>query len=340
MYCLYRLADTISHNQVFADIVGVLTGTITSPSQFSASCNQASTTLITSTPAGWSLYDNAAGAPFSAGTSTPVVLRAPYTDDPTKFKNVYLSHSSTGVINIIGHDTWNATTHTGTGKLHASALNAAGGWSSCVWAAGGYLIISASIAHLFIQRNSLSTTPDFVHVMVSEYTRDDLWNTVAAGYPSWLITGSSTGVTTSNGYIPKVYDTVSGLDVSVWNGAPAGITSTTEFGFTTVIRNAQTTFGPGICTVITNSGPLSKQAANENRVAMTYLYPIQVRQSTYIAGTYKGLWLGGDLSAKNQTMYYTRTRGATLDEMQVGSDVYVITHVDNSGASTCAIKKS
>jgi hypothetical protein len=89
---------------------------------------------------------------------------------------------------------------------------------------GTTTIVSASNTHLLVASYKGTTSPIFNNYFyLTEFTRDDPWNTVDNGYPSWLVDGASNSAgiffTSNNsnqaheGAIARIFNTQTGADV-------------------------------------------------------------------------------------------------------------------------------
>lgn len=197
MFFLGRNATSgLNMNTFQADIIGLLTGTITSTASLSSNFVQASSRMNTTVPGGWTLIDAAAGT--AANGVTPKVISAPWSDDATKFKYVRISGDVALAYSLQGYEGWNPTTHVGT-NIQCSSSLAASNWQTMTPVTDSWLIVSASSTHIFIaQMTSATNFTASQHYFLSEYSRDDAWNTVAVGYPAWFSSGcASQGASTS-----------------------------------------------------------------------------------------------------------------------------------------------
>lgn len=101
------------------DIIALLTGE-TDKNNLSAMCSPGGTTIASTYPAGWEVWDD------DTGTSNEWVLRAPTVDDATQYKYVKLRFYSSNSYMYIGHrvmEDWNPTTNIGTNMCTEDAVN-------------------------------------------------------------------------------------------------------------------------------------------------------------------------------------------------------------------------
>lgn len=345
MFSVYKVAASFTTAQVQADLVGLLTGTITNVANCSASCNSGASSLIRTVLPDWEMHDAAAG-------SGAVVLKSQWTDDETKFKYIKLSVSGSA-IRVDGFQGWNSTTHAGTDQVNLVAAQ----WNLAQINASGFIIISASKAHLglWAYNVNFSSTLGQGHswVLLSEYTRDDPWNTVAAGYPSWLMTGANL-VSAYSSYVGGVMDVYSG-------GATARVYNITTgqdvANFSWYTLNAPTAYAmylrpySVLQTPIASPAPydlpnmmgnsLGYAAVDANKAPATFIYPISLVKGNDTTRL-NSLFLGGNMSSKSNMVFMTKIgRGNNLDEIQLGSDLFslVTCYGYNGYGATLALRK-
>lgn len=111
MFSVYKLKSSFVASEVAADIVGILTGTITDASQFSNSCNIGGSSLIRTVLPEWEVHDNAAAA--ASNGYVPRVLKSQWTDSETNYKYLRVSANASNLLHFMGYLSWNATTHVG-----------------------------------------------------------------------------------------------------------------------------------------------------------------------------------------------------------------------------------
>jgi hypothetical protein len=323
-------SGTINLAQVHGDIIGILTGAITDPDDLSASFNAGASSIVSDVEAGWELYDSAAGS--VANSVTPKVIRSPWSDDGSKYKNMYIASISSTQLVFNGYETWDAATHTGTYPMRSSP--SAGSWQTLdltsATYASGKLIISAGPNHFFILTiTSVNVIGDLL--FCTEYTRDDPWSTVENGYPSWLLHGLKNGsgvASTMNAAVCRAFNTTTLTDtasggVLFANDLVGCLVGTTNRGSQATI----TTLFP-INTV--GSVAATINGAGSNKLAAKYLYPVAVRQQA--VSNFSGCFLGGDMTAKNSAVYQIPwSLGDYLDTLEVDGDEYLIVgHAYNS----------
>ncbi|MBF0109282.1 MAG: hypothetical protein HQL76_08910 [Magnetococcales bacterium] len=114
MYCKYAYNPGATYANFVADMVKLLTGEA-NLANLSSQCNVARSELVTTIPAGWSVHDAQPGGDYQ-------VLKAPWADNAgTKYAKVGSLLDSGASINIChGYETWDASTHAGTGLAYLS----------------------------------------------------------------------------------------------------------------------------------------------------------------------------------------------------------------------------
>lgn len=172
MFARYDFKPGSLPADLIADLVKILTGT-TDKALLSANCVQASSYIISdvSRPAGWELWDAAAGTNAQAIRS----LNA----DGTTYKYVVIKpNSNNDRILFAVYEGWNATTHVGTNLTYYS--DQIGPQASLT--NGGTLFISASARGL-VSQGWYNGLWDEGPTTVIEHSRDEPWDTVAHGVP-------------------------------------------------------------------------------------------------------------------------------------------------------------
>lgn len=236
--------SSVSANVFFNTIVGLVSNTITSTSQLDPSTfNTAACSIVTTVPAGWSVIDPVANSTPILSGCYPVVIRAPWTDSADNHKYIFMgqTNSTNSVFSIVATpmEGWSNTAKTAANSYIAPALifnnnstyikrwhDVVSPMTSGVTYNGTTTIVSASQAHLLVASYLNLTGTSFNNYFhVSEYSRDDPWNTVSNGYPSWFAEGNSntagdpqgipsagTATGTSNGVLMRVYNTATNED--------------------------------------------------------------------------------------------------------------------------------
>ena len=209
---------------------------------------------------GWYVVDSQANLVANAALTTPpVVIGSPWSDSSFYGKYLYLAPTYTSNLypNFVSlpMDGWQANTKsTANGVFYASSgasfTNLAGGtvfnssnntarWYDFMNHQGGFspsmhsTIISSSNTHLLIANFSNyaqwnfgtpRSTPTLAnYFFLSEYSRDDAWNTAASGFPSWFAEGGS---------VPNIYNYVLG---NQWSGPAYQNVTTAASGGSSVL---------------------------------------------------------------------------------------------------------
>ena len=333
MFSVYKLKSSFVAADVAADIVGILTGTITDVSQLSSSCNIGGSTLIRTMLPEWEVHDNAAAA-ATAGY-VPRVLKSQWTDSETHYKYLRVSAASSSMLHFTGYLDWNATTHVGTDPINPITATY---WGTINLLASGTLIISASKAHCsifgFDTNFSISVGTNHSWFVLSEYTRDDPWNAVSNGYHSWLMTGANLNIShTANqtgtinvyhgGAAAQVYNISTGLDLIA---QPWFNTSSPSSQWIMGLRPYTVNVVPIWQQLVSMQGALLGQVAVDiNKAPATLIYPVNLTYGNGSDPRLTGLFLGGNMSAKSNALFATKYyRGVTLDEIQVGDDNFAL----------------
>lgn len=171
MYAVYNYQAGSTQANVLADLVKLVTGE-TNKANLSANCVQANTTITSTTAAGWTVWDAA------AGTNTQCVRAL--NQDGTTYKYQLFVFSSTTVCGGYTVETWNATTHTGTNAVtqYTTTWDAAG---------GGYFYVYATSKNIIILPWTTTGYKAISGMSVSEFSRD----TTPATYPCHMSHGAS-----------------------------------------------------------------------------------------------------------------------------------------------------
>lgn len=308
-YAILEWNSGASRTNITADVVKFLTGE-TNKANLSSDLVQANSSILSTIPAGWSVHD------ASAGTNMQCI-KAPCADDAAAYKYVVISHATTTELMTIGYDSWNATTHVGTGKYTGSDLTSHNQRSTPATTVVK-LRIQATARHIIIQAycngtrygalGSYGSGPSGVF----ERTRAQAWDTVAAGFiPSvWCNIGSflaSETITTHASHATaKKYD---GTSVQGYLSA-ATIGSCTQAG-------SSTTEFPA------SASAFVKDASGNNTIAM---FPIWfINPSTFVAPL-------GEISSVCDIWMVPRMLVADMDEFDYDSKTYTAMAADQSSA--------
>lgn len=183
------------------DVKLILTGT-TDKTLLSSYCNKTTSYINATVPSGWSVHDTAPGA-------GKVSLIAP-TDDGIMSKYVVLDCGSLTIMTTALYETWSTTTHTGVNATANANLSTYG--QKLDLTNGGTLYIGASQYYLFFLGWAGGSFSSNGFSLIGERTRDDAWDTPAAGLPvSFWTCGSfiaNDGGSTSIGgaFAPRIKD--------------------------------------------------------------------------------------------------------------------------------------
>jgi len=172
MYAIYTYAAGSTQANVLADVVKLLTGE-TNKANLSANCVQASTSIISTVAAGWSVYD------ASAGTNKQAIRAL--NQDGTTYKYATVSFSSTTVLNTAVQESWNSGTHAATNEVVAPSIS----WNATN---GGTLYIYATVKNFIIYSYSGS-----VFQLFSSWCFEISRDTIPSGYPCHVGCGPNNG---------------------------------------------------------------------------------------------------------------------------------------------------
>jgi hypothetical protein len=210
MFAKYVSNTNTTQAQVMSDLALLLSG---SPlSALSASCDKANSQLISTVAPGWTIVDTLAA---NAG----YVLAASDANGLTT-KNVKLFPPTSATLDILGYDTWNATTHVGTNTTTAST-------SVLAYSTPAILTywLFATPRSLFIASSGQQGIGAF------EFTRDAAY-LVGSNYPCFATANINALVGSSGGTLsaPKIKNFIAAGDLN-------GVTINSA---TIAVRNAGT----------------------------------------------------------------------------------------------------
>jgi hypothetical protein len=178
MYAVYKYVASATRANVLLDLKAIFTGE-TTPSNLSAACDTANTTITATVAAGWTDYD-------STPPTNTRILRAPYSDDASNYKYAILYFDTSNRLRIRTCESWTDDTNTATNETTGTYVQRA------LYAAGGtfYLMSSARfLAVLHDVGGTLTTRGDtstYGLCGVFERSRLQPWDTVSAAYPKGL----------------------------------------------------------------------------------------------------------------------------------------------------------
>jgi hypothetical protein len=286
---IYKAGSTAAN--ILADVIKLLTGT-TDQTLLSGDCVQASTSLVTIEPAGWEMWDAAAGV-------DAVGLRAVVSDDPTKHKYVVIDTNTAGYIFIKVYEYWNNITHVGTNVAYGCEL--VGYAQRLNVTNGGRLDIRATIRTIVMfsfQGGAYGSSTGSAPSGIVERTRASLWDTVENGYPKFLFVAFYLNTSGSSCFPPRSLG-VSGQDVFA---NFAGYSLASVFGSQT-----------------TTAFPLSPQTyiPNAQKIPTPFIAPLSVVSAA------RGD-LGGEMSSLCGFYLTVGNYGAAYDTLTIGGQQYII----------------
>lgn len=183
---------TMDTKAILRDVLGLATGTVTSLSGINGTHIAENSFITTAIPGGWELWDD------EIEDRNRFVIRAPVSDDATKFKYIQVMWSSNGIF-WNNYSAWNNETHTG------SVLTRRGGSSSYT-----STIYANFIAYYIANQDDvtikmlLNTSSNHFASMcmhgdgteltaisfMSEHERGSPWDTIENGYIPILYNGA------------------------------------------------------------------------------------------------------------------------------------------------------
>lgn len=308
---------------VLSDIKDVLTGESSLSNLVGCTLDEVNSELVTSVASGWTVHDDI--------SSTEFVVKAAITDDPSEFKYVrfYVYNS---FIYARLYDDWNSTTHVGTDgsdpagttDIYGSILVAENNVSK-----GITLFLRATQSHIFATTLKNHVT-DTNHFLVSEFTREDGWNTPANGlkpvfqsfrnsWPDNAIRFQYRNSPLYNvaGYIPRLFSPVSGNYVS-----NVECNLYCDLGSN---ANAYTTGYNGL------NAPIFKALSQKYTLPDATQYVPKISLGIHAP---LSLVKGGDFSSVCGVYMLGTDAGVSGDEIVLDSDTYVILRVTST---YCAI---
>lgn len=211
MYAYIHYNPSVAATDVLADIVAIATGE-TVLANLSAGVQTGDSAINTSiSVAGWTLWDDV--------SSTIKVIRAPMSDDGTKYK--YLKLEVTNIsVKFEYYSTWNEVAHTGTLISRKNVNNV--DWTNLTtnlnyafYQTTGDSVMMLSINGSHFAAHSLvnGLTANSTIAIMSEHTRSSPWDTVPNGYAPVAITVS--------GLMSQFFDTTNPSAYKSWFVKPA-----------------------------------------------------------------------------------------------------------------------
>ncbi len=181
----YKASSTLAN--VIADVEKLITGE-TNLLNLSSDCDTANSAIYVNTVAKWILHDSAAGTNKRA-------YKALRSDSSTVYTYITIDYNTANSIIIDLHESWNATTHTGTNTTTPSAtatdrqqrLSLTVGGNLYIGAGGktindtDYLYLIGEYSGTYGNNNSVLSGN-----LVSNFARRMTWDTDAAGAPTTI----------------------------------------------------------------------------------------------------------------------------------------------------------
>ena len=376
----------------FNTVIDVITGTVSNVSSVNSTIfDTGLCEIISNVATGWTVYDNTASNSVFVSTpaAPPVIIRAPYTDNASAYKYLWVAvPANTSQINTysgpilrwIPMENWNPSTNVATNALIPIANVANTSWPSVFtnfydcpsYVPAGSLsgvvnngfttIISASGSHLYVwmchDQFGANTSTFLGNFLVSEYSRDDPWNTPENGFPSWGMWGSrGTGhtATDDSGTVIRILNPNTGQNST--HVAP--YTSYAFTGYNYSLKGRLSYYGglsntSGQPQMTTNNAPGSfgKMGTNLNyppnilntrNSSNNVAFAISDIRVTPTIGTYEaaaGFHYGiapvayGSITAKSPYIYLFRTQYANMDEFSIDGTTYVNLLTSNNNLVT------
>ena len=374
----------------FNTIIDVITGTVSNVSSVNSTIfDTGLCEIISNVATGWTVYDNTASNSVFVSTpaAPPVIIRAAYTDNASSYKylwcgipaNTAQTNSYGGpFIKWIPMEGWDPTTNVATNALVAisNVANTSGigvytNWFDCPsynagmtgQANSGFTtIISASGSHLYVWTCADqfgSNTSNFLgNFLVSEYSRDDPWNTPENGFPSWGMWGSrgaGHAAADDSGTVIRILNPNTGQNST--HVAPYTSIATTGYNYSLKGRlsyygGLSNTSGQPQMTSNNAPGSLGRMGTNlnyppnflnvrnnSNNVAFA-ISDIRVTPTISLSDTAAGLHYGiapvayGSITAKSPYIYLFRTQYANMDEFSIDGTTYVNLLTSNNNLVT------
>ena len=377
-----------SANVFYNTLMNVITGAITSNTQLSSDYfNLSASYIINTIPSGWTLNDPQANlvgtVPILPGAN-PVVLKADWTDSSQYAKYLWVAptHFQNTVFNIVAvpAEGWANTTKTISNSYCQPAAVTANNTSfsrrdvdlispmnNFHTGNGVTIIVSASQAHLFVASyKDIFATQFNNYFHLSEYTRDDPWNTVSKGYPSWFFdsaantfapttpggAGATAAAGVHQGALARILNTQTNVDMP-W--VPLLITNAglSNWGITTryipyAFNGAQIAAGSiggqgglisfgGLCTI----GQASNFTGNQYYGRDINENPARILAEMRITAVHNGanvnsntIFAGGSINTVAPFIYVTNSGWASLDEVTINNETYLNLNIGTGTAGT------
>lgn len=367
-----NVSGSISANVFFNTLINVITGSITSNTQLDpVTFIPAASYIVNTVPSNWTVVDsqaNSSGTNWILPGCAPVVIASPWSDAAntlTQQKFLYVGPTNSVNTNLI-IQSWPMEYYVSnsTGKFYYNSYNSNSNPATSLSTNttsrsntdiisfttpnlstnGTITIVSASPAHLLVVNYSSLTGAFNNYFFLSEYSRDDPWNTVGNGYPSWFFESNSntsgwaasTTTAINAGGLTRTFNTLTNQENSwtpMWTG---GATGTGNWG----LSSRAVPYGQfGISLLNTGaylprglSSAGQNQHFNGNQILAKDLnkQPAALLSEIRLINLAQGgvfnsntMFAGGSVSAVNPYVYLFRSQYNTLDEFSVGSNTYM-----------------
>ena len=353
MYFTGVLGPAPTLAQLHADLIAILTGSATSQAGLTAF---SASSFVNTVPPGWTVHDNAAGALTNGVVAK--VIKAPLSDDGTKFKYVELDTLTASILYFNGYETWDAIGHTGTNPIQVTPVN--NSFQAFSLIANQQITIVATANGFYIQGSTNLLSAATQWQLFAEFTRDDPWNTVSNGYPSWLQSGGYNSVASYiNGGQCRAFNPATGNDAVSFKHSASTLNDSVNSAGCSIVPNGctlnpalmgtywYTTMGAHLG--VTGVGGMNHMfphtattsiGADSAKSAAKYLYELSLRQITPGNSYTTGVFLGGNISAKfPQIFFVPHMAGAVGDSLYVGASEYLLAGNYKDGYVRLALKK-
>jgi hypothetical protein len=348
---LVTKATTVSANVYFNTLLDVITGVITSSSSLDSGLfDTTSSTIINTVPTTWETYDSAANtSALILSGCMPRVIRSPWTDSNTNHKYVHVgqinSTNTNPIIEFLHAEGWNSSTNVANNIVATpnTATATATRWYRPINltnpTSGFVTIISASDSHLFVWNSSSLTGAFNGYIFLSEFSRDDAFNSVTNGYPSWFMEGADSttldypgsNISSSNhtGGITRIYDPGSNLDT---NHRPISTSTYGNWAMSTRLHNGENTYQSstlrfgGLATIGSNNyfgynNSFYRDASKNPSIPLAEIRIIATGGGLTSGGLYSPIAYGS-VSSKSPYIYATKSGWQSLDEIDIGGYRY------------------
>lgn len=313
MYVKYKISSLgWSASEILSDISGLLTGTITSVTQLSASADQSFSYLLNETaelaPSGWTVHDANAGV-------NKLVFKHEQYDKPGSYNYliITLTTGSVNYLRIQTADYWDEVGHVGTNvTTNADKVN-----------------LYNELLRFFItprtfvmsSRTAASSTVSYVEGYF-EHLRVQVWDTLTAGYSNAFVIPfhkTAPSATKTSAFAPRIQSS---------NG-----TDLIGFNLSSLHGNLDLVTGSGREYTATTTNEL-KQTVNEIGTDVTVLDTLGISGQSGVAAGTDGNYFYTDISETNElycSVYAIYEEGTIAD---LGADGKYICLTKHVGAST------